>query len=132
MLADVQQNIDEGLLATAGVGLLVRRDERMTYFLGNRYIDELNSNITSIAVSYELTPKYTVVASQAFDFGISENVNSSFGVLRQFDAFFVAVSASHDSINDQSAFNFNIYPKGLGFGINAEQLGGAFRNNDRE
>jgi lipopolysaccharide export system protein LptA len=132
VLADLNQNIDEGKLATAGIGLLARRDERMTYFLGNRYIDELNSNISTVALSYELSSKYTLLAAQSFDFGISENVNSSFGVLRQFDAFFVAVNASHDSINDQSAFNFNIYPKGLGFGLNAQQLGGVFRNNERQ
>lgn len=132
VLADVNQNIDEGKLATAGIGLLVRRDERMTYFVGNRYIDELNSNISTVALSYELTPKYTLVASQAFDFGARQNVNSTFGILRQFDAFFVSVSASHDSTNDQSAFNVNLYPKGLGYGINAEQLGGVFRSNDRD
>lgn len=131
VLADVNQNIDEGKLATAGIGVLARRDERLTYFLGNRYIDELNSNISSVAVIYQLSPKYTLVASQAFDFGISENVNSGFGVVRQFDAFVVEVSASHDSITGQRNFNFNIYPKGIGFGLNAQQLGGALRNNRR-
>jgi hypothetical protein len=132
MLADANHNLDESKLATAGIGLLVRRDERLTYFIGNRYIDELNSNITTVSLSYELSPKYTLLASQSFDFGLSENVSSSFGLLRQFDAFFLSVSTSHDSITDQSTFNFNLYPKGLGYGINAEQIGGVFRSNDRQ
>jgi lipopolysaccharide assembly outer membrane protein LptD (OstA) len=128
VLADVQQNLDKNRLATAGIGLLVRRDERLTYFVGNRYIDELSSNITTVALSYELSPKYMLTASQSYDFGLSQNVSSSFGVIRQFDAFFMQVSASHDSTSDQSSFNFNIYPKGLGYGVNAEQLGSVFRS----
>lgn len=128
ILADVQQNLDKNRLATAGVGLLVRRDERLTYFLGNRYIDELTSNITTIALSYELSPKYLITASQSYDFGLAQNVSSSLGVIRQFDSFFVQVSVSHDSTSDQSSFNFNLFPKGLGYGVNAEQLGSVFRN----
>jgi hypothetical protein len=127
-LVDAQQNLDEGKLATAGAGLLVRRDERLTYFLGNRYIDELESNITSIALSYELSPKYTITFSQNYDFGLGENVSTGMALLRQFDAFFAQVSVGHDNTTDQSTFNFNIYPKGLGYGVNAEQLGGVFRN----
>ena len=128
VLADVQQNLNEGKLATAGIGLLVRRDERLTYFLGNRYIDELSSNITTVVMAYELSPKYTVTVAQSYDFGMSENVSSSIGLLRSFDAFFAQVSFAHDSTSDQTAFNFNLSPKGFGYGINAEQLGGVFRN----
>jgi hypothetical protein len=127
-IVDVQQNLDEGKLTTAGAGLLVRRDERLSYFLGNRYIDELQSNISSIAVTYELTPKYMVSISQNYDFGLGQNVSSGIALLRQFDAFFMQVNFGHDSTSDQTAFNFNIYPKGLGYGINAEQLSGVFRN----
>jgi hypothetical protein len=38
------------------------------------------------------------------------------------------MSFSHDSTSDQSSFNFNLSPKGFGYGVNAEQLGGVFRN----
>jgi lipopolysaccharide assembly outer membrane protein LptD (OstA) len=131
VLADAQQNLNENRLATAGLGVMVRRDERVTYFVGTRYIDELSSNITTVALSYEISPKYTITASQSYDFGLSQNVSSSIGFLRQFDAFFIQVSISHDSTSDQSSFNFNLYPKGLGYGVNAEQLGTVFRNNQR-
>ena len=104
------------------------RDEGLTYFLGNRYIDELGSNITSIALSYQLSPKYTLTFAQNYDFGLGQNVSTGIALLRQFDAFFVQVSVGHDNTTDQSSFNFNIYPKGLGYGVNAEQLSGVFRN----
>lgn len=128
VLADVQQNLNENRLATAGIGLLVRRDERLTYFLGNRYIDELGSNITTVVMAYELSPKYTITVAQSYDFGLGENVSSSVGLLRAFDAFFAQMSLAHDSTTDQTSFNFNLSPKGFGYGINAEQLGGVFRN----
>jgi hypothetical protein len=129
VLADAQQNLNENRLATAGIGLLVRRDERMTYFVGNRYIDELTSNITTVAFTYQLSSKYLVAASQSYDFGLAQNVSSSIGVIRQFDAFIVEVSFAHDSTTDQTSFNFNLLPKGLGLGLAGSQLGTVFRND---
>jgi len=36
----------------------------LLYFLGLRYIEELNSNIATIFVNYELSPKYTIIAEK--------------------------------------------------------------------
>jgi hypothetical protein len=128
VLADAQQNLNENRLATAAIGLLVRRDERLTYFVGNRYIDELNSNITTVAFTYELSSKYLVAASQSYDFGLAQNVSSSIAFIRQFDALQVEVSLSHDSTSDETSFNFNVVPKGFGYGLAGSQLNSVFRN----
>jgi hypothetical protein len=128
VLADAQQNLNENRLATAGIGLLVRRDERLTYFVGNRYIDELTSNITTVAFTYELSPKYLVAASQSYDFGLAQNVSSSIALIRQFDAFQIEVSLAHDSTSDETSFNFNLVPKGFGYGFAGSELNSVFRN----
>lgn len=128
VLADAEQNLNENRLATAAVGLLVQRGEGLMYFVGNRYIDELSSNITTIAVSYRISPKYFISASQSYDFGLSENVSEGIAIIREFDSFLVIVTVSHDETSDQSSFNFSISPKGFGYGANAAQLQSVFRN----
>lgn len=127
VLADAQYSIDEEKLATAAVGLVVRRDERLSYFVGNRYIDELNSNITTVAGTYQINPKYTVALGQSFDFGLGENVSSSAAVIRRFDRFIVQARVFHNSTNDQSGFGFNIFPTGLGYGLDSDVVGSVFR-----
>ena len=60
LIGDAQFNLDENEIATASVGLVVRRDINLLYFLGLRYIEELNSNIATVFVSYEISPKLIV------------------------------------------------------------------------
>lgn len=127
LLADVQYNLDKSELATAGVGLIARRDERLTYFLGNRYIEELGSNITTAAAWYQISPKYTIAVSQSFDFGLGQNVASSIQFVRYFDRFIAAIKIYHNSSTDQSGFGFNIFPTGVGYGLDSDVVGSVFR-----
>jgi lipopolysaccharide export system protein LptA len=130
IVADAQENLREERLATAGLGLIALRDERLIYFIGTRYIDEVASNVTTIAVQYDLTPRYSLSLVQSYDFIADGNVVSAVSLLRQFDSFFVQASVVHDATSDLSSFNFNIFPKGLGYGVNAAQLGNVFRNDE--
>ncbi len=114
LLSDAQYNLDKSTLATASIGVAVQRGERLTYFLGQRYIEALNSNITSLAVSYELTSKYTIAFRQSFDFGQNHNVTSDLTFLRHFDRFFAALTLKYDVVGGDSGFLINIYPEGLG------------------
>jgi len=79
------RNADKRKLATASIGLVAQRDERMSYYVGNRYIDELHSNITTVAIDYQVSSKYNLSFAQSFDFGLGENVVSSVSVVRRFD-----------------------------------------------
>lgn len=126
LLADAQYNLDEGEWATASAGLVVRRDERLTYLLSQRYIGELNSNIAGLLMLYELSRKYSVLFQQSYDFGQSENVNSAVEVRRRFDTFFVSFTLSYSMIDQQSGVSFNVYPAWFGYGLSSRMLNNAF------
>src|SRR5258708_10286105 len=98
---------------TIALGILLRRGERLSTSIVNRYMEELNSNITSVAVTYELTSKYTINFDQEFDFTQGHNVFSSLGIARRFDTFYLAGEYFFDEVTGQSGFSFNIYPIGL-------------------
>lgn len=114
ILSDVQYNLDKHVLATASGGIAVQRGERISYFLGQRYIEPLNSNITTFAMTYQLTPKYIAAFRQSFDFGIQHTVSTDISLIRHFDRFFATVSLRYDEIGNNSGFMVNITPEGFG------------------
>jgi len=126
ILADAQYNLDESKVATAAVGVLVRRDIQQSWYVGSRYIADLNSNITSIQFDYQISPKYTIVLGQDFDFGLGQNVSSSVAIIRSFDRFILEVSGYHNQIGNQTGINFNIFPLGFGQGLGTGSLQGPF------
>jgi hypothetical protein len=128
LLGDVQYNMDEQQLATAAIGMIARRDTRVAYFAGVRYIEDLDSSIITLALSYELTRKYTVGFRQSYDFGDSDNVYSSLSFQRRFDRFLMMLTAYDNSTDDSQGISFGVFPEGLG-GISSDALQTAFGSN---
>src|SRR5207253_2326050 len=106
VLADAEYNIEREVLATAGIGLAARFSDHLGYFVGTRYIDDLHSAITTVAAQYELSPKYTIIARQAFDFGQQKDVYQAISIQRKFDRFFFLVTFFRDEANDNSGVTF--------------------------
>jgi hypothetical protein len=127
VLGDAQYNLDARKLATAAVGVLVTRDVTQSWYIGNRYIADLNSNIASIQFQYQISPKYTIGLGQDFDFGLGQNVSSSVSVIRYFDRFVMVFNFAHQQIGNQNGFSFAIAPIGLGFGVSSDTIQGPFR-----
>lgn len=144
ILADVQYSLDDSSLATASIGLAASRGDRLGYFIGIRYIDSgtfvaqqadgtfakkgLHSSVATVALNYELTPKYTVAMRQSFDFGADEKVLANYSIIRHFDRWYASLTFRVDYIGEDSGVFFNVWPEGLGTAANAsERLGEVFR-----
>jgi acid phosphatase class B len=113
--------------ATASIGLAAQRGDRLSYFLGTRYIGEINSTIASLAANYELSLKYSVQFNQAVDLGERENRATSVAVVRRFDRYFVRVNVYYDSASDESGVNFAVYPQDLGLGFGPGEFQAMFQ-----
>ncbi len=122
LLSDIQYNLDELTLATTSVGLAVQRDTRLSYFMGARYIGQINSTIASLGAYYELTAKYRLSLSQSFNFSTQQNETSAVTLIRRFDRFFMNFTFFYDAVNDESGFRFGLFPEGLGYGLSSDQL----------
>jgi hypothetical protein len=116
IIGDLQYNLDVNRLSTASIGLNVQREDRLRYYVGFRYIEPFDANIATVAVDYQLTPKYLISMNQSYDFGPGENVVSSFVMSRKFDRFYLQVGVSVDRRNDQSTFGINFIPEGVSVG----------------
>ncbi len=115
ILADQQYNLDEQNLATASLGLASQHDPRVTYYLGFRYIEPVDSDIVIASIYYQLSTKYTVAFSQAYDLGANQDVSNSTMIIRKFDRFFAVLDISYDQTTGMSSYSINISPDGVPF-----------------
>lgn len=121
VIADCSENLDRETFATASIGLAVQRDERLSYFIGNRYIADLNSNITTFDATYELSRSYDLSFDESFDFGQSRNVYYSATVTRKFDRFEAGFRVYYDQTTNQNGFSFEFTPYGFAKSVGTEQ-----------
>jgi hypothetical protein len=126
VLADESYNLDQYELATASVGVLVRRDVQTDYYIENRYIAALKSDITSVHLDYQISPKYTIALDQSFDFDANQEVYSGIGLARKFDTFTITMEYIHNETDKTDSFNFNIVPAGLSYGVGSNSLANSF------
>jgi len=122
LLGDIEQNLDQNELATSSVGLAVQRDTHLAYFLGLRYIGQINSTIANFAFNYQLSTRYSIVFNQSYSLSEKQNQQTNVTVIRRFDRFFVTLSIYYDEIEDNSGFSFGIFPEGLGYTASTDQL----------
>jgi lipopolysaccharide export system protein LptA len=126
VLADVEHNLDDQKLATASVGMAVQRDQRMQYFLGVRYIGDINSTLASVLMNYQISPKYSLLTSYSFNFSENSTEDFSVMVMRHFDRFYISFEVFHDFVQDDSGIRFGIFPEGLGGSVDSSQLQNLF------
>lgn len=128
ILADMSMNLDQVNLATGAIGLAVSRGDRVSYFLGLRYIDELDSSIETASMNYRISTKYDVALSQSYNFGQSDQVSYGANLIRRFDRFFVSFKFYYDQTNDQSGFAINLFSNDIGHAISTDPVRTVFGN----
>jgi lipopolysaccharide assembly outer membrane protein LptD (OstA) len=126
VLADTSYNLNQMELATSSIGMAVQRDTHLSYFLGLRYIGQIDSTIGAFAANYDLSTKYAMVLTESFNFSQRSSDETTFSVIRKFDRFWLSVGVFYDAIEDDSGFRFAFYPEGIGFGVSTNQLQNVF------
>jgi hypothetical protein len=121
-LADESWNIDLQQLEQLDTGVEVDQSPNLSYFLGNRYIRAVDSDQWTAAISYKLTRKYTVAASESYDFALNHNVTTEFTIVREIPRFFVGITLVYNADTATSAAMVSLWPAGFpGAGITNHQ-----------
>jgi lipopolysaccharide export system protein LptA len=129
ILGDEEYNLDHNTLATASIGAAFQRDVRLAYFLGLRYIGDINSTVATAAVNYQLSLRYSISASESIDVASQKSEDSSLYITRHFDRFFGFFELYYDQINQQSGFRIGVIPEGVAKGVSSDQVGSALGGN---
>jgi hypothetical protein len=122
LLSDVEQNLDKYRLATAAMGIAVQRDVRLSYYLGIRYIADLNSNVATIQINYQLDRKYSLSGIQSFDLAQNKDVYYGLSLIRSFDNFSISARIFYDQSTNDKGFSFSVQPFGAKSALGSDRL----------
>ncbi len=112
-LADESWNIDLQQLEQLDSGVEVNQSPNLSYFLGNRYIRAVDSDQWTAAISYKLTRKYTIAASESYDFALNHNVATDFTLVREIPRFYVGITLAYNADTATTAAMVSLWPAGF-------------------
>ncbi len=142
VLSDIYYNADENVLSAASIGVSVRQDPRLAYYIGLRHIgvdvERLIQNgpagwntfifqsqdLFLFSVDYQLTALYRINITEGYDLAQHRNDRSTVSFIRRFDRFYAAISFRVDELDNESAVFFNLWPEGMQPGAGSEGLHG--------
>ena len=125
VLSEVNFDMDDGEIQQLNMGVSRYVYPDISYYVGTRYlrpvivedvtdnIYEEGSNSFVGAVTYRLTPRYTMTFSQEYNFDFDKSVRSDLTLVRQYHRMFYALTLSADESLDRNAVMFSIWPQGV-------------------
>ncbi|NLF30302.1 MAG: hypothetical protein GX591_05360, partial [Planctomycetes bacterium] len=99
----------------ADLGVAVQRDPRYRWYLGTRYIDDLESWVWTAGLNYRLSSKYELSAFQQYDidFDNGRNLQSRVSLIRKFPRWYVALSVVVDATTNDTSVLLTLWPEGI-------------------
>ncbi|MCL2648561.1 MAG: LPS-assembly protein LptD, partial [Phycisphaerales bacterium] len=119
VVGEFNYNTDNGTLEQFATGLVIDQTDSLSYFIGNRYIQALTTNEWTVAVDYQLSRKYEVIAAESYDTGQRGNILSSLTLIRRLPRFNAGLTITYDANQADTTVSFTAWPEGfpeMGFG----------------
>ena len=121
VLSDMNYDLQSGVVQQFNVGFSHLRWPNLQYYIGSRYLRRLDngygeegSNAFTLAATYVLDPRYTVVFSQQLDFDYGAAVRSDITLVRRYHRLFWGLTYSADESLDRQSIGLSLWPQGVG------------------
>jgi hypothetical protein len=112
-MGDFNYSLQSTQLEQASAGVAVDQSKTLSYFLGNRYIQRLNTDEWTLGIDYQLTSKYELLFTESYDIQKGTNILSSATLMRKLPRLTVAFTATYDANNADTTFMFTAWPEGF-------------------
>ncbi len=115
LLADMNFDIDRGIIGRSGLALAIARDPRLRYFLGLRTIEDMDSTVGTFGVRYKLNKKYTLSFFEQYDFDFKGGTNSitSVTITRKLPRWYAGFTVTYDQRYEDLTLMLNFWPEGI-------------------
>jgi hypothetical protein len=94
------------------VGVATKPSKRLEIFLGNRY-EEGVASTTTVAISAELTEKWSLIVKQEYDWSEQRSYDSELIFRRDMHAWVGELSFQNDRGENAQMVSLSFYPKGI-------------------
>ena len=125
VLIDLNYDLHGGHVQQLDVGISRYLYPDLSYYVGSRYLrpvivevpnkalTEKGSHSLIGAVTYSLSPRYTMTFAQEYNFDYGRAVRSDLTVVRQYHRMFYGLSFSFDQSLKRNSVLFSIWPQGV-------------------
>ncbi|HBG77632.1 MAG TPA: hypothetical protein DDW84_02115 [Phycisphaerales bacterium] len=129
-LSDMNYDLTSNEIEQFNVGFSKLCLPNLSYYVGARYLrsTEINdgegtiekgSNAATFAITYKLSPRYTIVLAHQYDFDYSKRISTQLSLIRRYHRLYYGITFTQDETLDSQSIVLNIWPEGgsdLGFG----------------
>jgi hypothetical protein len=115
LLSDINVNLRDGSIGQFNAGFAVQRDPRVRYYLGTRFVDDMDTALGILGVSYRINRLYTVSFFEQYDFRFDggKNLLSTLSVIRKFPRWYAALSMNLDKSLGGLGVYVTLWPEGV-------------------
>ena len=106
-------DLNDGRLGTFDISYVVERSPRLSYLIGYRYIDKIDSSLLAFGFNYQLTEKHTLAVREEYDLDRGETSEFSVAVIRRLPRWFMGLTFDLDNIEDDVGVSVNVWPEGF-------------------
>lgn len=142
LLSDANYDLQSGHLQQMNIGMSRYVYPDISYYLGSRYLRPLLVNIDTNddgifdirergshsvigAITWQMTPRYTMTFAQEYNFDFGHNIRSDLTIIRQYHRMFYALSLSVDESLKRNMVMFSVWPQGVSeLGVGARRYTG--------
>jgi len=120
ILADGYYDMQDQVVRQADIGISHVRWPDLSYYVGSRYIRDFDNglgqkgtNAVTVAVTYKIDPRYTVVLSEQYDFEYKAGIRSALTLIRQYHRLNYGITVGADQSLDEVSISLGLWPQGL-------------------
>ncbi len=113
LLSDANWDLNDGELDQYNVSFAVERTPRFSYFVGWRYLREIDSSLVGVGGSYQISKKHRIVVREAFDIEEGKTLEFAVTYIRKFPRWYVATTFELDKAEDDFGISISAWPEGL-------------------
>lgn len=92
------------------IGAFVDRTDRLSFYLGFRYMDPVNTRAVIASTSYALSEKYQISYATSYDFGDRQNLGNSLIISRVGTDLQLSFGVNYDALRNNFGVMFEIQP----------------------
>lgn len=112
-ITETNFDLDDGKIDIYNLSLVVERPPRLSYLIGYRFINAIDSSLLAFDVNYQLTEKHTFALRERFDLDRGRTLDFTIGLIRRLPRWFAALSFEIDEGEDDFGVSFSLWPEGL-------------------
>jgi hypothetical protein len=120
VLGDAYFDMQSGVVQQGNIGFSRLCWPNLSYYIGSRYLRRFDnglgpksSNALTLAATYVLDPRYTVMFSQQLDLESSANIRSDMTLIRKYERMYFGLTFSADETLGQTSVVFSLWPEGV-------------------